>query len=1046
MPPCCPACFRLNPAGARYCWYDGVALPGSQSASPIAVGSRPFLTPFVFPSGRSCNTFDEWTRGCEAEWNEARSMLAKGFFEGFLAALGRADLAQAAQQCALLADPDEGLDEFLARLPGQRTPPALAVEPREINLGTLGRHESRSFPLNIENTGMGLLAGAARSDVPWLVLGEAPGTAEKHFQCRQDLTLPVQVRGAALRAGNKPQEGRIVVEAGHSALPVIVRVLVPVIPFAEGILAGATTPRQLAEKARAHPRKAAALFESKAVPRWYESNGWTYPVQGPAASGMAAVQQYFEALGLTRPPRVTISQTSVELVGAPGGNVEHFLFVETAENRPVYARAVSETDWLEIARVKVHGASARIHLRVPRVPPRPGERLRGRVVVTSNGNQRFVVEVGLLVQGTTAAAREPPPVRRAGMAAVEAVTAPPVEAPVPLVAARPVPEPPVAAAPRVEAAPAPLVRSSHVPPPVRRPAAVVAAPAPQIEVAPPPPVAAAPGSPVVPPTVRIDPVPLSVDEPPRVHAEVVQSRDRAEAVVVAPLPDGRGSENLFQKVGVREGEASAEPAYPTRQEPHPPGLAPVSIDDVQGPGRRGFLLHVVPLLLIFLVIGGTVLHDLLLPAQGGDGDDDFALIDPTPLVELHFHDGDSPDFQIEPRTMSFGLEILPSRKRLMFERLGRTNNVCIRVDGADFLFGHRGAIFLRGGTTAKQMPGVARWLEMRGSLGRDRKGRKRDGVRSVFQIDGPDPERRLNVEVMQTVEVVPGEQSGRLDTCLVRYTLRNRDDAPHDVGIRFLLDTYIGDNDGVPFTIPGQPGLCSTRRRFDRPEDVPDYIQALEKDDLRSPGTVAHLQFRVKEALEPPSRVLLGGYPDGPLRQLDHPEAAGWYTGWEVPFVTIRELVNGRDQLVNPPREPVPDSAVTLYWDVHRLEPGGRREVGFSYGLGEVASGEGAGKLLLTVGGRTVKGGEFTLTALRASPEEGERLSLRLPSSGVELLSPATQEVPEVSLGAARPQSTVTWRLRANRTGKFALVVESDRGVRQKQTVRIHPPATGVLD
>jgi hypothetical protein len=457
------------------------------------------------------------------------------------------------------------------------------------------------------------------------------------------------------------------------------------------------------------------------------------------------------------------------------------------------------------------------------------------------------------------------------------------------------------------------------------------------------------------------------------------------------------------------------------------------------------------LLLIVLVLGGTVLHDLLLPSQGGEGDDDFALVDPTPLVELRFHDGDSPDFKIEPQTMSFGLEVLPGRqggphKRLMFDRLGRTNNVCIRVDGQDFLFGHRGLIFSRGGTNAAQVPGVARWLEMRGSLGRDRKGRKRDGARSVFQVDGPDVERRLRVEVMQTVEVVPGEQSGRLDTCLVRYRLLNRDDAPHDVGIRFLLDTYIGDNDGVPFTIPGQPGLCSTRRSFDRADDVPDYIQALEHDDLQSPGTVAHLQFRVGTALEAPGRVLLGGYPDAPLRQLGHPEANGWYTGWEVPFVTIRALVQGRDQLVNPPRQPVPDSAVTLYWDVRRLEPGGKREVGFSYGLGEVASSEGGGKLLLTVGGRTVKGGEFTLTALRRSPVEGERLTLRLPGSGLEVIGPATQEVPEVSEGAARPISTVTWRLRARRTGKFALVVESSSGVRQRQTVRIHPPATGVLD
>jgi hypothetical protein len=63
----------------------------------------------------------------------------------------------------------------------------------------------------------------------------------------------------------------------------------------------------VAEKAKAHPREAAPLFEQGVVSRWYKDNGWTYPVQGPASSGLAAVQQYFEALGLTPAPKVDIS-------------------------------------------------------------------------------------------------------------------------------------------------------------------------------------------------------------------------------------------------------------------------------------------------------------------------------------------------------------------------------------------------------------------------------------------------------------------------------------------------------------------------------------------------------------------------------------------------------------------------------------------------------------------------------------------------------------------------------------------------------------------
>jgi hypothetical protein len=381
----------------------------------------------------------------------------------------------------------------------------------------------------------------------------------------------------------------------------------------------------------------------------------------------------------------------------------------------------------------------------------------------------------------------------------------------------------------------------------------------------------------------------------------------------------------------------------------------------------------------------------------------------------------------------------------MYDPLGRTNNVCVRVDDRDYLFGNPGIVYLGTSEPKVALDPVAHWVEQRVPLGSDASGRVREGARSVWRITGRD-DRPCRIDVTQHVEVVPGEQSGRFDTCLVRYTLVNRDASAHEVGIRFLLDTYIGGNDGVPFTIPGQPGLCSTSRSFDRPGDVPDYVQALERESLLEPGTVAHLQFRTTAELESPTRVLLGGYPELPLQKL-FPKAHGWLTGWDVPLLNIRELVDHRDELANLLREPEPDSAVTLYWDVQTLRPGRRREVGFRYGLGQVSSSEAGGKLLLTVGGRTVRDGEFTLTALRSSPVRGERLTLRQPSGGgIEVLSPAEQIVPPIASGSPRAISTVTWKLRGQRVGRFKLVVESTAGVRQHQSVRVHPPSSGVLD
>src|SRR5207247_3844370 len=142
----------------------------------------------------------------------------------------------------------------------------------------------------------------------------------------------------------------------------------PVRPFAAGVLAGATTPRQLAEKARAVPKQAAVHFEDGSVAQWYRDNGWSYPVQGPAAVGLGAVQQFFEALGLAKPPRVQISDPAVSLRGHPGDTLRHVLHLRTAEKRPVYAHGVSDQPWLAVGDARLNGTTAELALEVTSVP------------------------------------------------------------------------------------------------------------------------------------------------------------------------------------------------------------------------------------------------------------------------------------------------------------------------------------------------------------------------------------------------------------------------------------------------------------------------------------------------------------------------------------------------------------------------------------------------------------------------------------------------------------------------------------------------------
>ena len=208
----CRTCRRTNPPEAQYCYFDGVALDGAHTRGPIAAGALPFPAPFVLPSGRSCRSFDVLVLACDAEWDDARSVLQKGFLEGFLGGLGRVDLAMAARQAAAAPDLDGGLDELLAKLPSTaREPAKLQVEQREIDLGEMPSGTEQRLTLSLKNLGMGLLQGTVScGETPWLAVGDAPAGPQKRFQCRQDLNLPVHVVGKALRANAKPLAGKLV--------------------------------------------------------------------------------------------------------------------------------------------------------------------------------------------------------------------------------------------------------------------------------------------------------------------------------------------------------------------------------------------------------------------------------------------------------------------------------------------------------------------------------------------------------------------------------------------------------------------------------------------------------------------------------------------------------------------------------------------------------------------------------------------------------------------------------------------------------------------
>ncbi len=928
MPQICPKCHRANPADAFFCYEDGFSLGGRVDKSgPVDPGAQLFPHPFVFPDGVVCRNFDQLALACYNEWSIATELIRNGDLANFFSGLGRADLAKAVREAARQEDKDRALDQVLGQLPAKTVEPAkLHVETLHVNMGQLAVGKDQRLELRLENQGMRLLSGSiACDDCVWLALGDGGGSPRKVFQFLTGTVIPVHVRGRLLRAAEKPIVGRLTIETNGGAATVLVTAEVPVKPFAESVLAGAITPRQVAEKAKVAPKAAAALFESGVVARWYIQNGWTYPVQGPSASGIGAVQQYFEALGLTTPPKVEVRESSLFFEGKPGGGVFHTLDVAAIEKRPIFASAVSDQPWLKVSKIDLDGRTAHVRLAVDPVPDRPGESLEAKLTVRANGNQRFVVPVALRILG------KPRTTSSNNAAFYPAFQV-------------------------VETA------SEVIPPAPPRVAAWQDGPPPQK------------------PMIR-EIAPNNKEQ----RADAEPRKSATPALILPLLPIAFILIGLFvtlaRDMAVRVFAGGVE--------------APSSIAAVVGPPLIDVQFHDHDERVTIGTVG-------MKPAEGAADDGEPAFWEPSMRFGLTMTKDADPQWRGDV-------------KRLTFSEQGLTNNTCIKLDNDQLLFGETGTRMLKTGERIDAFRG--RWKELEADLGRDSAGAPRVGKRSVwFYADE-------QVDVTQTVELVPGPQSGRLDTCLVRYRIDNRDGRPHTVGLRFLLDTFIGANDGVPFLIPGRNQLCDTHLDL-QGRDVPLYIQACESDNLAHPGTIARIQFVLGGSLAPPDRVTLGAWPNAELRRLKGDRRCLQQdTLWEVPVYDISLLH---------------DSAVVLYWNPQSLAPGASREMAFSYGLGDVAAGEGGGKLGLSLGGSFTPGGDLSVTAYVNNPAPGQTVTLTLPD-GFQLADGGglTRPAPALDFSSASRQSPVTWTVKAGRPGDYTIKAESSNGAAQSKTVTI---------
>lgn len=803
-----------------------------------------------------------------------------------------------------------GLDDLINCLPVSiDLKPELQAEIERINLGILKPGDDRDLYIQLKNTGLGMLKGSAVINCPdfWITLGDGSGTNQKSLHFINEFKLHIKIQGKRLRASDKALSAKITIDTNGGTREVLITGEIPVIPFSKGCLAGAISPRKLASLAKVNPKDAGKLFEDNSVQDWYKSNGWTYPVPGPPASGVAAVQQFFEALGLVEAPQVFLEPRSHECSGYPGAKINLTFTVFSSEKRHVYAHATNTPDapWIICKPTDSEKNRAVISVEVV-IPDSPPNQVEGRINIFSNGGKVFRPRIYLSILGS----------------------------------------------------------KKILPPPL-------------------------PGT----------------ENPPTL------------TTITNPFTAGGGPD--FNE---------SEP-YKFQ------GMPAIFL---------GFIL--------ILGIVAAIVRDVLSFSKPMDDNLSKVVIveknDMSPLVFLTFNEKDTQvsfgagltakptggkakasNVGVQEAHMSFCINTTPTdnnskAKRLMRDSDGFTNNAVIRINGNDWFFG-QGPLKFREKASQEFIELVNKnynghWLKMKQLIPESETPFLGKGYTSVWAMTNP------SVEITQSLRIVPGAQTNKLDTVLVRYRIENRGNKNLTIGFRTLLDTFIGTNDGVPFLIPGDSELCSSSKIMNS-AGVPDFLQALENNDLNNPGTVANLSL-LNPGLEKPSKLTLGCWPDYRLQQVlkDGDKCKEAFTLWDVPVAKINTL------------DPA-DSAVTMYWEPTMILPFKTREVGYSYGLGTFAGSQGQGQLALTAGGSFQPNGEFTLTAYVSGHTSKDTLDLILPE-GFKLIEGSVK----TSLRDSQSKYAISWKLKApSSEGNFSFKIQSSKSFKEELEIRIRKAVLG---
>jgi hypothetical protein len=168
-----------------------------------------------------------------------------------------------------------------------------------------------------------------------------------------------------------------------------------------------------------------------------------------------------------------------------------------------------------------------------------------------------------------------------------------------------------------------------------------------------------------------------------------------------------------------------------------------------------------------------------------------------------------------------------------------------------------------------------------------------------------------DIEISQELTFARSPTTRVKDAALITYQVTNRGGRPDAVGLRVVLDTMLGSNDGAPLRAGDRAISTATQLAG---SELPDYWQAF--DSLAQPAVISQGTLRAP-GLTPPDRVAMvdwGTLADAP---------------WDFAFPTGAGFTRKGEE--------AQDTAVALYWDPVPLKPGETRAYATMYGIGGVS-------------------------------------------------------------------------------------------------------------